>query len=222
MSDTSILILSCDSYEDIWRPFFILKERYWKFCPYETYIATESKNCLYAESLKHTGAWTKRIRESLQDIPTKYVLILCEDFFIRERVDDVRIGRCIDNMTDDIATFSFEKEYDPTLPCEFDGFRLKPNKSRYLNSCQTSLWDREKLIERLQEDTSAWGWEYTTVDSPYKHYVNSSDFIIDYGYKHYGDWFGIRKGKWVQEDVIPLFEKEGIEMDFAIRGFYEN
>jgi len=105
------------------------------------------------------------------------------------------------------------------LTSEYYGFRLKPNRSKYLNSCQASVWNRKILIERLKGNHTAWEWELMNVDSPYKHYVNSSDYIIDYGYR--GHWFGIRKGKWVKEDVVPLFEKEQTQIDFTERGFYE-
>ena len=35
-----------------------------------------------------------------------------------------------------------------------------------------------------------------------------------------GSIWAIHRGKWVIEDVEPLFNKEGIEMDFSIRGLY--
>ena len=41
--------------------------------------------------------------------------------------------------------------------------------------------------------------------------------FLDYGY-HGGQWMGICHGQWVESDVVPLFEKEGIEVDFSKRG----
>jgi hypothetical protein len=219
--DVSILILSCDAFADVWEPFFILKERYWGNCQYKTYITTETVDCPYATTIKHDyplSQWTKRIRESILEIPTKYIIILDGDMFIRSQVDSARIDYCVDNMDDAIITFSFEKEYAATLPSKFNDFRLKPNKSPYLNSCQPSIWDREKLIDRLLVDMNPWSWENSIVDSIYKHYVNSGEYIIDYGY--YNRWFGVRKGKWVKEDVVPLFAKENIYVDYDKRGFY--
>ena len=32
---------------------------------------------------------------------------------------------------------------------------------------------------------------------------------------------GICHGKWVEADVVPLFAKEGIQVDFAKRGFVD-
>ena len=44
--------------------------------------------------------------------------------------------------------------------------------------------------------------------------------MIDYGYKN-GMWFGIKSGKWFKKDVVPLFKKEGIDVDFSRLGFYK-
>jgi hypothetical protein len=101
--DTSILVLSCDAYEDIWMPFFTLKDRYWKSCIYPTYIATETKDCPYAKALKHNyplNQWTRRIRESLAEIETRYVIMMDCDMFIRAEVNRRRISDCIDEMRD--------------------------------------------------------------------------------------------------------------------------
>ena len=43
---------------------------------------------------------------------------------------------------------------------------------------------------------------------------------MDYGYRK-GQWMGICHGQWVREDVVPLFAREGIEVDFSKRGFLD-
>ena len=43
---------------------------------------------------------------------------------------------------------------------------------------------------------------------------------MNYGY-HKGQWMGICHGKWVEHDVVPFFAKEGIEIDYAKRGFVD-
>jgi hypothetical protein len=221
--NVSILILSCDKYDDLWMPFFTLKEKYWSPCNYTTYIATDTKDCPYAITLKHdypVSMWTKRIRESLMQIPTKYVIMMDGDYFFRNRVDQERIDYCVSKMNNSIACFSFEQEFAPTLPCEFQWFRLKPNMSQFLSSCQAGLWDKQKLIDSMSEDMNPWEWEEKIVNSPYKYYVNSYAPIIDYGHYKYGDIFGVYRSKWVKDDVVPLFEREHIDIDFSKRGFY--
>jgi hypothetical protein len=216
-NDVSILVLSCDKYEVCWDPFFKLKEKYWK-CDYPVYIATETKDCVRAKALKFTGSWTSRIRRSLEQIPTKYVIIMCEDFFIRRPVDQKRIDYCVDHFDQDTATFSFETPYAQTLPSDKTGFKLKPNRSPYLMSCQPSIWNRRILIEFLSKDMTPWEWEMQRISSPYKFYINSDKLIIDVGYNDEQGrhrLYGVVKGEWYLRDVEPLFKKEGINVDLT-------
>ena len=213
----SVLILSCDAYEDTWYPFFILKNKYWKACPYKTYIMTETKDCEYAETIKVQGAWTKRFREALKQIPTDYVLIMLDDFFIRDYVDQDRINKI--KFDKDIAVFNFEKAYNmPTLKKSVNGFNLRPNRAPYLNSCQPSVHNKKKLLKRLKKDQTPWEWELTTIDSNDEFYINTQGFIIDIGYYHFKPW-SIKGGKWCKE-IVPFFEKEGIAVDYGKRGFH--
>jgi hypothetical protein len=222
MYNTAILVMTCDSYEDAWKPFFALKEKYWADCPFPVYVGTEKKDCQYADyTLKHTGSWTKRVRESLQEMDCEYVVFMLEDFFIRYYVDQEFINMTLFWFDDKTAVFSFEEEFDPTYPSDVFGFRLKPNKSRYLHSCMPSIWRKSVLIDELNCDTDAWKWEKMTVDSPLKfHILEFGNQVIDIGYKKFSN-FGIKQGKWVKSDVVPLFEKENIEIDLLARGFYE-
>ena len=43
----SLLINTCDNYEDTWIPFFSLLSNYWGECPYSIYLNTEEKNISY-------------------------------------------------------------------------------------------------------------------------------------------------------------------------------
>ena len=214
----SLLVLSCDGYSDTWDIFFTLKDRYWANCPYETYLLTESKSYDKCKTICKTGEWTKRLREALQELDTDYVLITLDDFFIRDYVDQERINRI--KFDNDTAVYNFEQAY--TLPVHNsvdDGFKLRKNKTPYLNSCQPSIHNRLKLIERLQKDQNPWQWELSLVDSEYKFYVNASHLIMDIGYYDHKQW-SIKQGKWCRE-IIPFFEKEGIKIDYSKRGFYD-
>lgn len=218
MKDTSVLIMSCDSYEDCWNPFFKLKEKYWSDCPFKTYICTETKECQYATTIKKTGYWTERLRNALHEIDTKYIIIILEDYFLREKVDQKRIESVIDNFDKEASCYSFRNWWD-AKDYSNNGFALRQNKTPYLNSCQIKIHDKEKLLETLNKNMTAWDWETTIIDSPYKFYENRGDNIFYYGYTNYKP-FGIVKGKWSRE-TKDFFEKENINMDYSKRGFYD-
>lgn len=217
----SVVVMSCDGYDDLWETFFTLKERYWGNCPYETYLITETKDSKYAKTIKTQGEWTARLRQALEKIDTEYVLFMLDDFFIREYVDQERIDKVLNSFKSDIATFNFERAFDTRVQEEaIEGFKLRFNKDSYLNNCQPSIHNRKKFIERLQEDMNAWEWETKTLDSPYKFFINCEEWIIDIGHRRKREGFGITRGKWTEE-CIEFLNEEKIDIDFSIRGKFE-
>lgn len=214
-----IVIMSCDSYGDTWEPFKILLDKYYSNHP-KTYIVTEAKDCEYFDTIKKQGAWTKRLREALQELNSEYVLFMLDDYFIREYVDQERICKILDNFKDNEAVYYFEKAFDDKLASQHIlGFGQKIDNTVYMNNTQPAIHNRLKLIERLKVDQNIWQWETTPISSPYKFYINTDEWIIDIGHRRLTSGFGITKGKWTIE-CKNFMEKEGIKIDYEKRGFY--
>ena len=217
---TAVMIYSCDAYSDIWEPFFTLFFRYWK-CPYPVYIATETETCVIegVKTVNSFGIWTERMRSALEQIPADYVICMCEDMFIRRPVKQEVIDSCIGWLEEDpsIACFNFEKGEDNLDPSRYFGFGFRRD---WKKSCQPAIW-RKSILEKLLDcQMEPWQWEESPASDEYKYYVftgDDADLVFEYGY-HDGKWFGVQKGKWVAEDVGPLFKKEGISVNLSIRG----
>ena len=222
--DVSVLIYSCDNYSDVWDPFFTLFFRYWN-CPYPVYITAESKKCKWGNviTLNTTGEkWTDRIRKAVEQIPTKYIIGMCEDMFFRRPVRQEMINYCHWEMekNPDISCFNFEKTRAYTEECEYENFGCKVCQNDYQKSCQPTLWRKDILLKLLDVSQDPWEWETSDAPLEYKYYVwtgSEDDLVFEYGYHE--RWFGIQKGKWVLDDVEPLFKKEDIEVDFSERGY---
>lgn len=205
----SIVVLSCDERAKYWDIFFKLKSRYWKECPYPIYLVSESlKHRRYRTININSPIWTKRFREALKQVDEDYVIILLEDYFLRQIVDQERLSTVTKIITQNpnIATFNFERNYREALPCAFDGWLKQKNNQVYLNSTQPSIWNKQILMDRLREDQDPWQWELTVVNSPYDHLINTGNPIINNGYQH-GKPFGIMKGEMTEECISFLRSK---------------
>ena len=203
-----LVVLSCDKYEPCWKPFFTLLEKYYPTHP-ETYLITETKDCPYCNTINiNSDIWTERFREGLKQINDNEVLIMLEDFFIRQPVNEKKINSI--KIDDKTACYNFEIDYRQPLE-RLNGWDIQKNNQTYLNSCQPSIWNKQVLIDRLNENKNAQEWELTVVDSPYKHYINNEDYIIDIGYR----WqdisvgWGITRGKLTKE-CLEFLKKEGL------------
>ena len=206
--DFSILVLSCDKYEACWEPFFGLLNKYYLRHP-KAYLVCETKTCKFAPTINvNTQIWTKRFREALTQIDTDYVLVMLDDFFLRNYVDYRRINNI--RFDEDTVVYNFEQNY---RPCDEHNeyWGIQRHDQMYLNSCQPSLWDKAKLIERLQKDESAWDWEMTYINEG-KNLINLQSLIMDIGNDHTLNW-GVARGQITEECRIFL-EKEGYFMTF--------
>ena len=90
----SLLVLSCDLYEDAWKPYFKLINRNWENAPDNCYLMTEEKTfqCDFMNvKTINTGkgmVWTDRLSYALQQIDSEYIVFSLEDYFIHEKVND--------------------------------------------------------------------------------------------------------------------------------------
>jgi glycosyltransferase involved in cell wall biosynthesis len=218
--NVSVLVMSCDAYSDLWKPFNTLYKKHWEH-PYKTYIGTETKECEYFETIKAVGSWTSRVRQTLEKIDSEYVIFLLEDFFFHKKVNQERIEALIPHFNERTAVFNFELNKDTkTVGNAVEGFKKRLNNQIYLCSCQPSLWNRCKLIELLQKDMTPHEWEVQILDSEYDFYINTTELIMDIGYYEDRKPWCVVQGKWAVE-CRELFEKENIKVDFLERGFFD-
>lgn len=195
-------------------------EKYWKGHPKVIYSTESIKNPYYTTINKNypIEKWTKRVKETLKEIDDEQILIMIDDCFIRNTVDKKRIKYASENLTGNIAMFNFEKSFDETdEDCELEGFKKRKHGSSYEVSLMCGLWNKDKLMEVLKEDSSPWDVEYRQKNCGFDYYINSGEYIIDWGYKTWNP-VGLIKGKWGRE-IVTFFEKEGIEVDYEKRGF---
>lgn len=91
MNNCTLLVSSCDKYKDAWKPYFILLKKYWpEVVNYEIVLSTETERMVDDIGLNikyfhynQSSSWSKRLKECLKNIDTKYILFNLEDFFYR-------------------------------------------------------------------------------------------------------------------------------------------
>lgn len=234
MSKISILVNSCDSYEDLWDPFFKLLSKYFSN-DFDVYLNIEEKTPSI-ENVKvlnfpRNESWGKRFRNAIKQIDSEYIIILLDDFFLRQKVNVDEIMKCAKRLDEqrDIACFYFNdtgkrftKEFVDDFT--FSDYLLAKKGAHYVYNLQPALWRKEDLYINIQDFESPWSWEvlgskYQTSNSKFYFLKPACSRVFDYGYNANG--MGVFRGKWVMNDVQPLFDKEGIEVDYSKRGPYK-
>lgn len=215
-----IVVCSCDKDKDLFYPFYHCMEKYYPNHPKIIYATEAIKNPYYETINKNypLEQWTRRIRETLKEIPDNEILLMIDDIFIRRPVDTKRIDYARANLKGNIAMFNFEKVFNPEdKESGLNGWKIRKKGSEYELSLMCGLWNKEKLIHVLEKDSDPWSVEYNQDTKGYDYLINSGDYIIDWGYITFQP-VGVVKGKWARE-IVDFFKKEGIEIDYEKRGF---
>lgn len=227
----SVLVNSCDSYEEAWIPFFALFFKFWPDCPFDLYLATQSKqyNDPRVKTIKTIGGtWSERINRALREIDTPYVLLFLEDYFLQAPIKSREFYKYLDAIqTDDkVGAFFFNKiigfrEPSEKYPDMYD--MNKTNLTKYHLNCQVALWNKSVFEAATSIPMSPWEFEtkaFDIVSSEVrernfycsKSTINSriqEDDIFTY-LIHPDTGYGISKEKWLWNNK-RLFKKYDID-----------
>lgn len=230
----TVLVNSCDRYEEAWLPFFMLLKKYWSDCPFPLALNTESKDfSLDGLEIKvfhsRNSTWGGRLSDALKQIKTPYVIVMLEDFFLQKTVRTDKVLECLDAMQNDdsIGVFYFSRitGYDDGVESPFPAFKrmiATPHYSRYYLNCQTALWSRDVLLTAVQQVQSPWELEEMKYDQIPNDVLNKKfycskttwyDKIRDediFSYLLVRDTgYGIFKSQWLWNNK-DFFKREGI------------
>ncbi len=204
----SILIVSCDKYQDMWEPYFFLFDKNWSNCPYKVYLMTNYlKPDLAKIGIINVGediSWSDNLAYSLKKIKSKYVFILLDDFFIVDTVKNDQVVQvvnwAIDNDVDYLHLFRYPRP--KKLICNNIG--IIPARTMYRVSTISSLFKKEVLSNLLDEKESAWDFEIkgSLRSKNYNEFYSVDDDLIPVVN-------GVIRGKWNRK-IIKYFKKNKI------------
>lgn len=240
----SVLVNTCDKFEDCWNPFFHLFEKYWPDFKGTIYLNTEYleykneseknkiisvKGCEQNNYPKNKRAtWSLCLYWALQRIDTDIVLYLQEDYFFKNKVNATIIDDFVKLMlcNEDIKCIHLtDQAVLASGKSEFERLDNVARKQKYRVSCQAALWRKDELFKllRLREDA----WQFERYGSKRSSLLNHRYLVVDKTWVKLNEFeiipyifTGIVKGRWIK-DTKTLFEAEGIKLDFSIRGFID-
>jgi hypothetical protein len=224
MSDgLAVLIMSCDAYDDTWRPFFHFFDKYWPDCPYTIYFAS---NYRYPDHprivpllFNQESNWSEELLSILGKIPESHLMYIQDDYFLLKKVESVRVDSLWkEAMARDIAYLRlFPLAHELPFPGTREIGPLRSD-SEYLTSLQTAIWKKDYLASLLVVGESPWAFEH---ESPVRARATKAVFASAISqnkspsedeYPFYYFCTAILKGKWMR-DAWNLCRREGIILD---------
>lgn len=174
-SDISVLFIGFDGYIDVWNHCFELLNKNWPNRP-KTYLACSELKPSYDNveiiNAGKNSEWSKKVQVALDQIDTKYVLLMLEDFFVSEPVDNKKIVEALELVrSDDIKFYQILVQLihqDRIKGKPYKGDRhihVVPKDKKYPLNLQAAIWNREFLKERVgTENYNAWMFEINQLD----------------------------------------------------------
>lgn len=236
MKNISMLVSSCDSYDDAWKPFFVQLKKYWPQMDMPIYLGTESKTfefegldirCPLAGGPIYKQ-WSERLLRLLEHIDTEYILFSLDDFWLTAPVDDEKFRKIYSYIKQDkrmgfvclkqelVEGKSSAKQFANAVDCQYPELWRCLEGYSYRITTQIGIWRRSYLIKILRSHESAWYFE-TRATWRSKFYwervydVKESIFVYPVG--------GFFWGGQCYEDYKDLFDKELIAPCVEKRGF---
>jgi len=232
-NDCTLIINSCDNYEDVWLPFFSAFKAMWPDCDCKIILNTEHKSFsfegLQIVSLNLSASdgkkpWGWRLRKALSLVDTAFVITLFDDFILEAPVNIRKLAQCIQEMKKnaEISVFYFNNiPGTNSLPPEHEDFELIGERNDYRLNSAPGLWRTQQLLNFTGELDSPWAWEFfgsaRTYGESGQFYcakIDKEDTFV-YNYTLGG---AIRRGKWVPSVITPVLEKYNLSLDLGRRG----
>ncbi len=212
--------MSCDRYSDLWPSFFYFFEKHWPDCPFRVFLCTNHR--AFDHGTVHTVpvgddlSWAHTNKEFMLRIPTPYVLILQEDFFLTRTV---RTGEVLDyfRILKELHGVYLRLRADFPPNGQVPGFptvgRIEPG-TPYRVANQASIWNRETFLSLLKDGETAWDME--------RFGSRRSDALGDGFYTTRRPAFFypvtgvVKRGKWIRK-WVRFCTKEGLVVDLGAR-----
>ena len=151
--DYSVIIMSCDSYSDIWQPLTKSLEMFWSDCPFDIYLCSEEKGFKHAwiKNIKvgEKAGWGEMLLHVLDKIDTPNVIYLQEDYLLKGKTNNQELDHLLGIFE------KLEAAYLRLLPwpgpdsihAEYPEVGVCLPESKYRTSLQAAVWDKEILKE---------------------------------------------------------------------------
>lgn len=240
--DITFLVNSCDKYEDAWHPFFECLHIFFPEMHYPIVLNTETKSyaskhfSIQTINVPHKMTWSKRMQNVLQQIHTKYVFFLLDDYFLMSPFDDIRFQKVLQYMEDhpevgivDIsppwaANAAEAKQNAIRMKDKPDSFAIREKKEWNI-VCTPAIWRRDAFLRILKPHEDIWQFEYYSgiranlLHIPVVRYGTHTPTIYEYEYQLWGGK-GITSGHWLSGNK-PFFEQLGIEVNYDRLGIID-
>ena len=196
----SVLVLSCDKYADLWKPFFECFEKRFPKGDWNIYIGTNTIKCGFpGVKTIFSGVdqdWSTSYKRILEQIPEQKLFVILEDLFLASDIDK--------NEFLSISDFMFQSD---AMHIRYwaNPYPDKETKNSLIGECikgapyrstVCGFWDRQYLIDLLIDGESPWNFE---IMGSYRTSYSEGFYATKKPICRYKNI--VEKGQWIPDSV---------------------
>lgn len=159
----AVVINTTDKYSHIWDAWYRHFCKHWDF-DFPIYFLNEKKDITYPfiqikVDIPEAHLWTKKLRESVVQIPEDHLFILLEDLFPVRSFDEGEFEFIYDFFLASLADairIRHKSRYITASPTTHPRIKKLDQNSHYLISHTPNIWDKDFLLECIKNDESPW------------------------------------------------------------------
>ena len=233
----TLLVNSCDKFEDTWEPCFkLLKANGVEaFDSDGIMLVTERTAEVAAEGLpvrcsranrevEGRRTWSACLDDALAQLRTPLVLYIQDDYFMERPMDAETVNALARKMIDDPSIahigLTHQGSRGPFTPTADERLWSIGARAGYRISTQAGLWRVPTLRAYLRPEENGWMFEIYGTRRSWRETETFLTVNRDLPEPIEYVLTGIIKGRW-HRAMPALFARYGIPMDFSKRGFYD-
>ena len=165
MNNLAVVIVSCDAYSWFWTYWYYYFAKNFGF-DYPVYLLSETRSIsldnvtVINSEIRNVSHWTKRLRESVAQIPYDNLFVMCDDFLIKADITE-QFTELYDTFKS-VGADSLRIMADRCVGCIMqptdlaDDIEELMEDSPYKISYSPNIWKKSFLLKCIQEDESPW------------------------------------------------------------------
>ena len=193
-NNIDLLVVSCDSYSDVWPYFFNNFFINWSDCPINIFLLSNFKTFKDSRinniSIGKDISWSGNLLKGLSKIDSDYVIIMIDDLLLNRKISNnyfFKITKWIKHNNP-----NYLRLHNSTRTQNHDKLIGKiPIKTPYKVSLMPGIWNKKFLEKILKKGENA--WEFEKFGSK-RAYYEKNFFSLHKNFFFYDN--AIIKGKW--------------------------
>ena len=245
LSKCAFIYCSCDSYSDLWEPYFFLLNKYWSDIQMRVILNTETKffntHNDYSKKIEtfnctNKCSWSQRLLNILDAINEEFVFLVVDDLFLQSKVDNIHFNNMLNLLVNskDLASIQLQgirKQSWEDKTNEFHSEEHIINGKKYtfrqieLTKTETfpTIWKKDVLKKWLRPWESIWGFEGYGIARAKRGKLKEKVLRLQdpniFNFLWVDECSPVINGKWFDSHKIDeFFELNGLKVDFEKRG----